>query len=164
MSGPFTSQVAWSVPFDTTTTLGAQINKPDVQEAIESIYTLLTSSSRAFLLFSYGGNANTGRYLEWFPALDTSVAPMVVVGALSVYQIVARTTSSSATGSIGFYNITPTTPVLLYTLTYTAQKQVSVVSYPPNPIFVLPANGSLAIRVTSGSINGPNLYISGQGG
>lgn len=153
-------QNAWTTAFDITTTIGAQINKLTVQEAIEFTYNLVTSSSRSFTQFSYGGNANTGRYLEFFPAIDTNEAPLYVVNALSVYSIVARTTAVNATCTIGFYNDT----TLLHTITFSAVKQVIVTATPPTPIFTLPATGQLKVKIDSGSIAKPHLYITGQGG
>ena len=158
------TQDAWGTPFDITTPVGAFINKPDVQEAIEALYNLIASSSRAFIFVGYNGNANVGRYLEIFNGIDTSAAPLVVVGALSILQIVSRTTALSATCTIGFYDIGPAIPVLIYTLSMVAVKEVVLVGTPAIPIFVLPAAGKLAVKINSGSINTPHLYFSGQGG
>jgi hypothetical protein len=79
---------------------------------------------------------------------------------LSIYSIVARTTAVNATCTIGFYNDT----VLLYTITFAAQKQVIITAIPPTPIFTLPATGQLKVKVDTGSIAKPHLYITGQGG
>jgi hypothetical protein len=154
------TQDSFQTPFDNTTVLGSEINEDNAQEAIEKIYSLVTSSSRSFNQFSYGGNANVGRFLEFFPSINLDEAPLRVINNLEIYTIVARTTSTSATCTIGFYdNLT-----LLYTLTFTANKEVVVNTLPPNPIFTLPASGNLKIKIDSGSIAKPHLYITGQGG
>lgn len=158
------TQNCFQTPFDITTPVGSLINQDNAQLAIEYIYNLAQSSSRAFVLASYGGNANVGRFLELFPAIPTNEAPLEVVNDLKILAIFARTTAVSATCTIGFYNITPVTPVLLYALTFTAVKKVSVTGTPASPIFTLPAGGQLAIKIDSGSIAKPHLYFTGQGG
>lgn len=158
------SQVSKSLPFDVSTTLGAQINKPNAQEAIEYVYNIAQSSSRAFVLCSYGGNANVGRYLEMFPAIPMNEAPLEVVGEFKVLAVFAATVATTATCTLGFYNITPTTPVLLHTCTFVAQKTHTETGTSSSPVFTLPAGGRLAIKVDSGSISKPHLYFTGQGG
>jgi hypothetical protein len=155
---PKLSPVAKSIPFDNTT--NSFLSK-DVQSAIEEARDLIADSSKAFTFCYYNGNAGTGRFLEFFPNIGSNEAPIRVVGPLDVLTIVARTTGSNATCTVGFYNYTPVTPVLLYTLTFTAVKEVVISGL---PVFTVPANGTLVIRVDSGSITKPHLYFSGQGG
>ena len=161
MANVLASQVAKSTPYDNTV---SGLLSTEVNGAIDEIYDLAQNSSRAFVLSSYGANAGTGRYLEMFPSIAMNDAPLEVVNDFHTIAIFARTTAVNATCTIGFYNITPVTPVLLYTLTFTANKKVSVVGSPASPIFTLPAAGRLAIKIDSGSISKPHLYFSGQGG
>lgn len=130
------------------------------QAAIDEIAALVSSASKAFTFASYGGNANVGRFIELFPGINTDEAPLRVVGALKILAIVCSTTDANATCGIGFYNDT----TLLYTLTFTAQKTVTVTGTPASPVFTLPASGLLKIKVLSGSIGKPHLYFTGQGG
>lgn len=136
----------------------------NTEDAIKEVWELAQNASRAYVLVSYGGNANAGRYLELFPSIPMNEAPLEVVNPLKVLNIFARTTAANATCTIGFYNITPVTPVLLYTLTFTAQKKVSASGTPSSPVFTVPANGQLAIVIDSGSISKPHLYFTAQGG
>jgi len=152
------SQVASSVPFDNSI---VQIpNDPqDTQKAIEELYELTQSASRGFTFCQYGGNANVGRYLEFFSGIDSSQAPIYSPTPLSVLTIVARSTAS-ATCTLGFYDIS-STPVLLYTLAFTNENTAVVDN--PSGLFTIPEMGSLAIKVDSGSITKPHLYLIIQG-
>lgn len=123
---------------------------------INDILSQIAGSGRGLIPFSYGGNANAGRFLEYFPNIDTSIAPIYSTTQLKVTDIVAAA-SASTTGSIGFYNGL----TLLYTLTFTAQIQKIVTGTPSVPIFTLPAAGSLNVKIISGSFAKPHLYIVG---
>jgi hypothetical protein len=155
-----TTQVAYSTPFDNSTN-GFIANT--TQGAIEELQSLVQESSKAFTFCQYNGNAGTGRHLEFFSGIGSNDAPLRVIGPLTVLTIVARTTGVNATCTIGFYDDTPITPVLLYTLTFSASKEV-VLSVPTPGLFIVPADGKLRITVTSGSISKPHLYFTGQGG
>jgi len=142
--------------FDPT---GSSLASTNTEDAIKELASTVGTSSRAFTFASYGGNANTGRYLEFFPSIDSNLAPLYSPVALKLLTIVSRGTAS-ATCTIGFYN----GATLLYTLTHTASSQVVVNGTPALPIFTLPALGSLSIKVDSGSITKPHLYFVAQGG
>jgi len=151
---------AADVPYDDSVTMFGVDN---VQEAIESIIPLVTETSKAFTFCSYNGNANAQRWLEFFNGIASDDAPITVIGALNIRAIVARTVASSATCTIGFYNVAPVTPVLLYTVTMAGVKEV-VLSAPSPGLATLPAGGKLAVKVDTGSISKPHLYFTGQGG
>jgi hypothetical protein len=123
---------------------------------LNDILSQISASGRGLIPFSYGGNANTGRYLEFFSNIDTSIAPIYSTVALRVTDVVAGA-AANATCTIGFYN----GPTLLYTLTFTAQNQRIITGTPSVPVFTLPATGSLSVKVDSGSISKPYLYIVG---
>lgn len=154
------NDVARSVPFDNSTNGFAAT---EVQSAIEEVSASSFAASKAFTFASYNGNANSGRYLEFFNGIDSSVAPIRVIGALNVVTIVARSTSTS-TCTIEYYDIAPVTPTLLYTQTFTAASEVVSIGSTSVPLFTVPANGKLAIKIGSGSITKPHLYLTGQGG
>lgn len=109
------------------------------------------------ILGSYNGNANVGRYLEFFPGIDSLTAPYFI--PVNSY-IVAFTLSAIAnsTGTVGIFKtsnlVTPLT-----TLSLTANKNVF------NITLGVPLNQGdfIAARVTSGSINKPYIvwYITG---
>ena len=152
------SPVATSIPFDNETNGFVSDN---VQDAIEEVNNFVSSlSNETFVFFQYNGNANVNRYLELFSGISVDDAPLKSLRDFYITGIVARTTASAATCTISFLDIQPTTPVTLYTITFNNQKDVLIDMAPQ--IFTLPANGELAIRVTSGSILKPHIYIIGQ--
>lgn len=155
---PYFSQVAVNTPFDNSSNGFVADN---TQTAIEEVKSLVTESSKAFTFAFYNGNANAQRWLEFFPGIASDEAPIRVIGALSVRAIVARTVSTNATCTIGFYNVTTST--LLYTITFSAVKEVVMSAAAPG-LFTLPAGGSLGIKVDTGSISKPHIYFTGQGG
>jgi len=143
--------------FDPT---GSPLISTTSEEAIKEIAGNVGTASRAFTFAQYNGNANTGRYLEFFSGIASSDAPIYTPEALKILTIVSRTTGTSATCTIGFYNST----ALLYTLTHTAQKQVILIGTSALPIFTVPAMAELNIKIDSGSITKPHLYFVAQGG
>lgn len=152
------NQVARTTPFDNSTNGFTSIT---TQGAIEEVYNIASTSSRAFTFCQFNGNANAGRYVEFFSGIASNEAPLRVINALQVLTVVARTTAINATCTIGFYDITPVTPTLLYTATFSAVKELVLTG---TPLFTVPANGKLAIKVDSGSISKPHIYLTGQGG
>jgi hypothetical protein len=116
--------------------------------------------SKGFVFCQYNGNANVGRYLEFFSGIDSNIAPIYSTTALNVVEIVSATTSANATCTIGFYNNT----TLLYTVTFSAVKRVISTGTPASPLLTLPATGSLKVKIDSGSINRPHIYFIAQGG
>lgn len=156
------SPVASGIPFDPT---GSSLVSTEVNAAIIEVLNASFDSSKGFLLASYGGNANTGRYLEIFPGIASSDAPILVSNAYKGIAIVARTTSVNATCTIRVLDIkTPGSPIVLYTLTFTASKQATAFGSPASPLFTSASNAQIAFDIGSGSINSPHLYIIGQGG
>jgi len=132
----------------------------DVQNAIEEGLQQAIANDRFVILPSYNGNANVGRHLEIWPALDALSAPLSVGTQIKCIYINAHTVAATATCTIGFYNITPAIPVLLYTTTMVAQKEVVNAGTPLVPLFTLPATGQLDIKIDSGSINKPYLLMA----
>lgn len=156
MATSYHSPVGASIPFDNT---GSSLVSVIVDDAIKEIASQAENSSRAFTFCSYTGNANTGRYLEFFPGIDSSVASLFTPVSLKVLTIVSGVIASG-TFSIGFYG----GATLLYSVTHTASKQVVLVGTPASPLFTIPSNAYLSIKISSGSANKPHLYFVCQGG
>lgn len=133
----------------------------NVQDAIEEVYQAAQDSSRSYTFISYGGNANSGRYLELYNSIGMDEAPLYSPDPIEVITIVSRTTASDSTCTIGWYDIEPTTPVLLHTTTFNSDKQVVENG---GTQFTLPAGGQLAAKIDSGSINKPHVYFVVKGG
>lgn len=155
-------QTALTTPFDPT---NADIpsNPENVQQAIEDSASNAQGYSKGFIFTSYTGKANTGRYLEFFNGIASDVAPINTVDQLDILEVEAQTTAANATCTLGWYDISGVTPVLLHTTTFTAQKNVSETGTPLSPVFSLPAGGSLAVKVDSGSISTPHIYFVVKG-
>lgn len=122
-----------------------------------SITTGSTFSGVSGIIASYNGNANTGRYLEIFPGIDSLTGPYYI--PTNAY-IVAFTFSAIA-NSTGVCSLFKTTDLVnpLTSLTLTASKNVSTVSLN----VALNAGDLICARITSGSINKPYIvwYITG---
>lgn len=131
----------------------------DVQNAIEETLALAISNDRFVILPSYNGNANTGRYLEIWPGIDSFTGPLSVGVAAKCLRLVLRS-SASTTATLGFYDINPVTPTLLYTQTITAATEKIDVGTAVSPLFTIPATGKLAMKIDSGAINKPTLLIA----
>lgn len=152
------TQDAWQTPFESEPQRANGFTSKTTQEAIEEALARAISNDRFVTFPYYNGNANVGRYLEFFPGLASDIAPLDINSAAKCLWINAKTTAANATCTIGFYNLTPLT--LLYTLTFTAQKESFVAGSPSVPLFSLPANGELGVRIDSGSINRPHIIMA----
>jgi len=152
---------AIDLPFDPST---SSLISTTTQEAIVESTTLILGTSKAFILAKYNGNAITGRYLEFWAGISSDDAPIESTAPLKCLEIISRTTSATATATLGFYDIEPTTPVLLHTTTFSATKDVVEAGTSASPLFTLPALGQLAIKVDSGAILTPHLSFITQGG
>lgn len=148
------SPIAESIPFDPKV---SGMISTQTGPAIREAYQRASGTSKGYVFAYYNGNANTGRFLELFPGIDSDIAPLYSSAALEVVEIVAATTAVSATCTIGFYNLT----TLLYTVTFTATKRIILSG---NPLFSLPAAGDLKIKIDSGSIARPHVYFVARGG
>jgi hypothetical protein len=138
---------------------GTILASTNTEDAIKEIAVNVGTSSRSFTFCSYNGNAGAGRFLEFFPAQDSNIAPLYSPVALKIITIVSRATAAG-TAQVGFYNNT----TLLYTVTHTASAQVVLTGTPAAPLFTLPATGSLKVKIASGSLTKPHLYFVAQGG
>lgn len=156
------TQAALDTPFEPNRNPGfggvpSELQSDNVQDAIEEAKQDALNNDRFILLTSYNGNANAGRWLEFFPGIDSSIAPILYPATARVIDIVAATTAPNATCTIEFVNIV--TNVVLFTLTFTNVKRVNLDGSPTSPLFTIPANTQLGIRVGSGSINRPHMYF-----
>lgn len=131
----------------------------EVQSAIEEALDRAISNDRFLVLPNYGGNANTGRYLEFFPAQASDSSPLFLAAAAKILNVVLQTSSANATCNVGIFDLNVSSVTPIYTIVMTAQKRVSYVGTPTSPLGVVAANALLAIRVISGSINTPTCQL-----
>lgn len=162
MGGFSTTSVAESVPFESEPDRPNGFQSKNVQEAIEEALALAIANDRYTILSSYGGNANTGRFMEFYPGLDCDEAPLLfALSATNVVRIICSTTANNSNATIGFYNqnADPTYSTPLFTLDMNNTKSVIETGTVAIPLFLIPANGRLVVKVDSGSINKPHLQF-----
>jgi hypothetical protein len=163
MPGPFTTPVALSTPFEPNRNPQwggnagpSGIQSINVQDAIEEVKADALANDRFLVIPHYGGNANVGRYFEFFPQQGSDISPIYSASGIRVLSVVLQTTSATATCNVGLFDLNVSSVVPVYTIVMTAQKRVSYVG---SPLASLASNCLLAIRVTSGSINTPSMQI-----
>lgn len=155
------TQDAYDTPFDNTNELAinAGIESDNVFDAIIEAKNDALNNDRFLLLCSYNGNANTGRYLEFFNGIDSNNAPILLTASSKCLSIVIASTAIH-TASIGFFNLNVSSVTPVYTASFVAQQRAVFIGTPTLPLFSLPANALLALRITSSSVNRPHVYFS----
>ena len=138
---------------------GAPFVSIEAQSAIEEALNLAIGNDRYLILGEYGGNANVGRYLEWWPGTGSDSAPIFNTNTSRILAVVLQTTASAATCNVGIFDLTVSDTVPVYTIVMTAQKRVTYAGTASVPLASVGAGSLLAVRVTSGSINTPTLQL-----
>lgn len=157
MKSPFVylSPVARSIPFDNANTPG--LPETELQSVIEHIWEDLGNADRYTFQATYGGNANVGRYLEFFPSIDSLEAPAILPETSRIVIVTAGTVSSSGDFTIGFFKSTDlVTPIGSITLLNGISRQTFALSIDVN------AFDEIAVRVTSGLRVKPFMRIWAQ--
>lgn len=131
----------------------------EVQTAIEEALDRAISNDRFLVLPSYGGNANVGRYLEFFPAQASDTSPIFAAVNTKILAVTLQTTAANATCIVGVFDLNVSSVIPVYNILMTAQKRVAYIGTPTSPLGIILANGLLALRVTSGSINSPTCQL-----
>lgn len=155
------TQDAYDTPFDNTNPLAisAGIESDNTFDAIIEAKNDALNNDRFLLLCAYNGNANTGRYLEFFPGIDSSIAPILLSAPSKCLSLVIASTATH-TASIGFFNLTVSSVTPVYTANFVAQQRAVFIGTPDIPLFSLPTNALLAVRITANSVNRPHVYFS----
>jgi hypothetical protein len=163
MPGPFTFPVAQAIPFEPLRNPGyggvpSDIESDNVQDAIEEAKADALANDRFLILPGYGGNANTGRYLEIWPNQASDISPIYLSVSSRLLSVTLQTTAAQATCDLGFFDLNISSVVPVYTLVMPGVKRVQYIGSPSLTVF---APGCLiAMRVTSGSINAPTLQMT----
>ena len=131
----------------------------ETQSAIEEALDRAISNDRFLVLPNYGGNANVGRYLEFFPGQASNVSPLFLAAPAKILNIVLQTTAANATVNVGVFDLNVSSVTPIYTIVMSAVKRVSYIGTPTSPLGATAANALLALRVTSGSINAPTCQL-----
>lgn len=135
---------------------GTDINSDNAQDAIEEAKADALANDRFLVLGSYGGNANTGRYLEFFPNQSSDIAPIYLTVETRLLAVVLQGSAISNTGTLSFFNLNVSSTVPIFSISLVAQKRISMVGN----LASMPANTLLACRITSGSINAPIIQVT----
>lgn len=165
MSGPFTSPVAIAIPFEPDRNPQYDGNAGpsgilsiNVQDAIEEAKADALANDRFLLLTQYGGNANVGRYLEWYTSQSSLTSPVYFSSGARLLNVTCQTTAATATCTIGIFDVNISTVTPVYSFSMTAEKRVLFIGAPSLATFATDA--LIAIRVTSGSINTPQMQVT----
>jgi len=168
MGGFSTTNVCFSTPFESEPErLNGFVSK-NAQDAIEEALALAIQNDRFLILSQYNGNANTGRVLEIYQGIDSQEAPIYFgAGGASIIAITSSTTSNNSSALISFHNVKadPLLLMPLYILNMNNQKTKQDIGFlgspgnPAIPLFSMPANSALAIKVLSGNIQKPHIQI-----
>jgi hypothetical protein len=158
------SQVALSIPFIPQRNpdyLGNPGNNiaTNVQDAIEAVAGAAALNYRAITLAAYNGNANSGRYLEFFNNIGSDTAPILLPEPAKLLTVVAATTATSATCDISFYNLNVSDTIVVYTLSLSDEKRKVATGTLASPLYSFPANALVAIKISSGSALSPHMYF-----
>jgi hypothetical protein len=137
----------------------SEIESTNVQDAIEEAKLDALNNDRFLVLGSYNGNANVGRYVEFFPAISSFDAPIFLAASARCLSLVISATANT-TATLGVFNLAVSSTVPIYSATYNGTTRTSFIGSPASPLFSVPSNAQLAIRVTSGSASKPYLQIS----
>lgn len=150
------TQDAYGTPFDPTDpdAIAAGLSSDTVQKAIIEAKQDAINNDRYPFQCQYGGNANTGRYLEIFSGLPSSPdAPFVFPENSALKQITFGTTGLSTT-TIGIFKTTDlVTPIYSFSLVAEQRKVITGL----NVNFI--AGDEIAIRITAGSCNKPFMRL-----
>lgn len=150
------TQDAYGTPFDPTDpdAIAAGLSSLTVQKAIIEAKQDAINNDRYPFQAQYGGNANTGRYLEIFAGLASFPdAPFVVPENSAIKQITFGTVGLS-TVTVGIFKTTDlVTPVYSFSLVSESRKLIQNLTI---PFF---ASDEIAIRITAGSCNKPFMRV-----
>lgn len=163
MPAPFTTPVALSVPFEPNRNPGyggvpSDLESVNVQDAIEEAKLDALSNDRYILLSSYNGNANVGRYLEFFPGIASDVIPIDIPVTTRLLTVVLQS-SAVATGTVSFFDLAVSSTVPVFSISLVSSNIAIATAVPSAPNAIIAADANLAIRVTAGSINRPSIYF-----
>ncbi len=165
MSGPFTSPVAQSVPFEPDRNPQyngnpgpSGISSLNVQDAIEEAKADALANDRFVLLTSYGGNANSGRYTEWYAGSAGDVSPILLSAPARLLNITCQTTAANSNATIGVFDLNVSSSIPIYSFDMGGNKRVEFIGAPSLANFT--AGALVAIRVITGSINTPTMQVT----
>lgn len=150
------TQDAWGTPFDNTdpNAILIGISSNTVQEAIIEVKQDAIDNDRYPFQAQYGGNANTGRYLEIFSGLASYPDAPFIFPENSRVRTVSIGRVGTSTVTFGFFRTTNlVTPV--FSLSLAGQSRALFTGLTQNFF----AGDELAIRVTAGSCNKPFLRV-----
>jgi len=109
-----------------------------------------TFQGTAPVLCSYNGNANTGRYLEFWPGQASLKSPFTIIVDSLLLGVSLRSTAST-TVTVDLVNIA--TSAVIYSISLSASQTNSAT----NLNIPIPAGTEVGVSVSSGSVNKPHM-------
>lgn len=163
MPAPFTTPVAQSVPFEPNRNPGyggapSDLESTNVQDAIEEAKNDALTNDRYVILGSYGANGNVGRYLEFFPGIDSFEASILLPVSTRLISVVAAA-STTTNGSLSFFDLNVSSTVPVYTIDFSGTDTSINIGTPVSPLAVFAANARVAVRVTGFPVLKPRIYF-----
>lgn len=142
------SPVSRQVPFDNTSNGFTATN---AQTAIEEAYLTAANASRGPTIAAFDGTASTGRWLEFYSNNPSDTNPFILAEPAELIAVSIVTSTATATGTVTIYR----NGVAIQTISLTAQKKNSVSGL----AHALSTLDEISLRVTSGSISRPQVYL-----
>jgi len=155
MSGALITYVAASVPFDgTEKTDGTPVSPPFVSEnardgIIEARETASGTASRYVAISGFNGDANSGRWLEFFSHNRSDEAPLVIAENSTILSM-SLSTKDNSTGTANV--LVNGTGVGIITITAAKSTYLNGLSIPLTP------GDLISVQVGSGSLKKRCLF------
>jgi hypothetical protein len=160
MSGPFTSPVALSVPFQPNRNPDVNggtspIASSDTQNAIEEAYydaiAYADTVSRFSACCAFDGNGSSGRWLAWMQNNPSDANPMVMPRSGVITEL-SFSTNGTSTTTITLFKNAVTTGQTIATVAQ-ATKTATGLSV------AFAAGDRIAFQVTAGSSSRPSIFM-----
>lgn len=141
------SPVSVSIPFDNTTN---GFTATEAQSAIEEAYSLGAETSRGPTIAGFDGTASSGRWLEFFANNPSNNSPFIVAEDSRIIAV-SISASSNSTGTVTIYKNGSSVTTL--SLSASRKNAASALSIDFTSL------DELSLRVTSGSISRPTVFV-----
>jgi len=158
MPAPFATPVAFSTPFESEPERNNDFVSKNVQEAIEETLVKAVQNDRYAAFPSLSGNANMGKFLEFFPGASSDDVPFLIP-VDSFLRAVTLVSSAVNTGNLGIYkNGNTANGQEIAIITFINQKTGFFTFDLSGPSEVrLDANDFLHVKVIDGNFNKPSM-------
>lgn len=140
-------QPSIGTPFDNTSN---GFSATDAQSAIEEAKQLGANASRGPTICGFDGTGSVGRWLEFFANNPSNNNPFILAENAELIAV-SISSSSNSTGTVSIFKNGSS----IQTISLSASKKAAVSSL-SHPLIAL---DELSLRVTSGSISRPTVFM-----